>query len=102
MFLQRSTEKIQTDSVIFTGRLDHDISGTDPELDHRGAIIVFSYKKSFLTLFFAIGNIAVWRLWPPLPPCIHPCGIVMSLSSSQNAIEEIESNTVTSMKISLL
>ena len=46
-------------------------SGADPELDFEDLNYLL-HVKSFLTLLFAIGNIAVWRPCPvgPLNPTL--------------------------------
>ena len=44
------------------------LPGVDPELDFGGVNCLF-HVKSFLTLLFAIGNIADWGPWRPAP-CI--------------------------------
>ena len=44
-----------------------DFGGHNPELDFGGFKFLF-HVESFLTLLFAIGNIAIWVTWPPDPP----------------------------------
>ena len=34
------------------------------------------HVRSFLTLLFAIGNIAIWGAWPPSPIFSDICGIM--------------------------
>ena len=41
-----------------------DFGGHNPELDFGGFKFLF-HVESFLTLLFAIGNIAIWVTWPP-------------------------------------
>ena len=43
-------------------------SGADPEMDILGGLNCLFHAKSFLTLLFAIRNIAVWGSLGPRPP----------------------------------
>ena len=57
--------------------------GHNPELDFGGHNCLYRVK-SFLTLLFAIGNIAIWGTMAPRPPWIRPrCRYVLLATLQQ-------------------